>query len=139
MSTFFTIKNGDIVNKSSIKRAFDLPDGSYELEICRRNKRSLPQNNFYFGVCVKMIKDELHRRGHDEFSAQDVHDWLKAMFNYKEIINEETGEFDRIPRSTATLNKDEFNTYIERVQRYAAEKFSLVIPDPGEQMMITYE
>jgi hypothetical protein len=139
MSTFFNIRNGDIVNKSTLKRAFDLPDGYYELDIKKRSRRSLPQNNYYFGVCVKMIKDELWTRGHDDLSAQDVHDWLKSMFNFKEVVNEETGEYDRIPRSTTSLTKDEFNQYIERVQRFAAEKFSLVIPDPGEQMMITYE
>lgn len=138
MTTFFTIRDGDVVQKSSIKKAFDLADGVYELEIKKRNKRSLQQNRYYFGVCVKMIQEELTQRGND-VSLQEVHDWLRSKFNYKEIVNYETGEYERVPKSTTELNKEDFGTYIERIQQFAAEFLGINIPDPGEQMMLQYE
>lgn len=138
MSTFFTIQSGELVNKAIVKKAFDLKDGVYELEIKKRDKRSLQQNRYYFGVCIKMIRDELYERGND-VSIQETHEWINSKFNYLEVINEETGEVERIPQSTTKLNKEGFGLYIEKVQRFGAEFLSITIPDPGEQMMLNYE
>jgi hypothetical protein len=138
MSTFFTIRDHEVVQKSSIKKAFDLADGTYELDIKKRNKRSLQQNRYYFGVCIKMIREKFIERGY-EVSMEDVHDMMRFKFNYIEIIDYETGEIERLPKSTTGLNKDEFGKYIEKIQQYAAQSLDLVIPDPGEQLMLSYD
>lgn len=138
MTTFFTIRNSEVVQKSSIKKAFDLPDGVYELEIKKRNKRSQQQNRYYFGVCVTMIQQQFESYG-NEVSKEQIHDMLRWKFNSIEIYNPETGEVERVPQSTAGMNKEDFGKYIEKIQRYAAIEHNLIIPDPGEQMMIEYD
>lgn len=138
-TVLFNIRGGKATNGMSLRKAFmSLPDGLYELTIKKRNKRSLQQNRYYFGVCVKMIRENLIERGND-VSLEDVHDWLRFKFNYIEIVNYETGEVERLPKSTADLNKEEFGQYIEKIQHYAATSMDLVIPNAGEQMMISYE
>jgi hypothetical protein len=127
------------VNTYAAKNLFDLPDGIYEITVKTKSRRSLQANKYYFGVCVDMIRRELVERGYD-VSVQETHEFLKAQFNSQPLIDENTGELlGEVPRSTTDLNKEEFGDYIQRIQRFAAEKLSIVIPDPGEQMMLEYE
>lgn len=138
-TAFFTIREGELVHKSTIKKTFEgLKDGHYELSITKRNKRSLQQSRYYFGVCVKMVREGLKDMGND-VSIQKTHEWLNAKFNYLELINEQTGEIERIPKSTTDLNKEDFSKYISDIQQFAVEFLNIIIPDPGQQMMIDYE
>lgn len=134
----FTIREGRLLQNPALKKAFELADGSYEMTIKKKDIRSLQQNRYYFGICVKMVQEALIEKGYD-VSLEETHDWLKAKFNFLEIVNEQTGEVDRIPRSTTSLNKDEFARYIGKIQQFAAESLDIVIPDPGEQMMLEYQ
>lgn len=129
------IKNGKIDNPFNVSKIFmSLKDGRYEFEIKAFNKRSNQQNRYYF-KCVEMIRDKMNESG-NEFTKEQVHDWIKWKFNSVEFINEDTGEIERIPQSTTSLGKDKFSELIEKIHRYAAESLDLVIPDPGEQMKI---
>lgn len=113
-----------------------LKDGEYIMTIeKKKRKRSLNQNSYLFGVVVEMVWKGLCDLGH-EVSKEETHEFLKATFNYKEIVNEQTGEIYRIPLSTATLSTVEFNEYVERVVRWAAEFLGIVIPMPNEQIEI---
>ncbi len=132
------IKDGVIANPRVVKKAFTLKDGVYKVTIKHANKRSLQQNRYYFGVVVNMVQDGLTDLGHD-ISQEEVHEWLKSKFNYTEIVNESTGEYERIPRSTTALSKLDFCEYIEKIQRFASEFLNIVIPNPGEQVLIDYE
>jgi hypothetical protein len=138
-SVYFHMRHGMLSNALSIRKAFeDLKEGAYELRIIRRNKRSIPQNRFYWGVCVRLVHDGLKDLGHD-ISLEETHDFLKAKFNYTEIVNEATGEVERIPRSTTEMNKSDFAVYVEKIQQFAAEFLNVQIPNPGEQLAIEYE
>lgn len=138
-NAFFAIRAGELIHKSAIKKAFDgLKDGAYELTITRKSKRSLPQNRYYFGVCVNMVKEALHDLGHD-ISLEETHEWMKSKFNYTEIVNTNTGEVERVPRSTTELSKEDFGAYIEKIQQFAAEFLNIIIPDAGTQMTLDYE
>ena len=135
MKTFclIHIREGKITNPAVIRKAFDgLKDGRYTVDITRQNKRSNPQNAYYWGLVIPLLKKGFEDLGH-ELTAEEVHEFLKAKFNFKEIINEETGEVNQIPLSTTRLSKLEFSEYIEKIQRWAAEFLNLVIPDPGTQ------
>lgn len=134
-TVFFNIRDGQSSNVKLITEAFNLPDGSYELKITKRSKRSLNQNRYYWGICVKMVHDGLKDLGH-EVTLEETHDFLKAKFNYNEIVNESTGEVVSIPKSTTELSKTDFMEYIEKIQRFAAEFLNVVIPDPNTQLSI---
>jgi hypothetical protein len=136
--SFFHIENGKIVNPVAVKRAFKgLPDGRYELKITKKNRRSLNQNRYYFGVCVRMVRDGLVDLGHD-VTLEETHDFLKSKFHSEELVNESTGEIISIPRSTTEMNKEDFSNYIEKIQRFSAEFLNVVIPNPNSQMALDY-
>ena len=132
------IRNGEIQNKSQVKKLFDqLRDGKWMIEIAQANKRSDQQNRYYFGVVVPLIQNAFNERGIDA-SKQEIHDTLKGKFNYVEVVNEETGEYTQIAKSTTGLNKEQFSQYLEKIQIWSAQFLNLVIPDPGVQLTVDY-
>lgn len=132
---YIHIKEGSVTNRDALKRALQLPDGKYRLRINRAGKRSLAQNAYYHGVVVRMVKEGLKQLGH-ELDHEEVHHWLKGKFNYCEVVNTETGEYEKVPVSTTKLTKFLFAEYIGSIQKFAAEFLNIVIPDPGSQSEI---
>jgi hypothetical protein len=135
IDTFFYIANGLVTNKDAIKKAFTLSDGKYRLRISRAGKRSILQNGYYWGAVIPAIQDGLKDLGH-ELDKEEIHDWLKGKFNYTEVINKSTGQYEQVPISTTKLTRTEFCEYIEKIQRFAAEFLNVVIPDPGQSAEI---
>ena len=68
------------------------------------------------------------------YSEKDTHEFLKANFNYKELVNEETGEILRIPKSTTENRTFEMEEFHEICRQKALEFFNVVIPLPNEQL-----
>jgi hypothetical protein len=101
----------------------------------KKKKRSNSQNGYLWAVVNQMVCRRLIDLGHD-VSIEETHDFLKASFNYKELVNEDTGEVFKIPRGTSELSTKEFSEYIERVVRFGAEILGIIIPLPNEQMEI---
>jgi hypothetical protein len=113
-----------------------LRDGDYIMEIKeKKKKRSNSQNGYLWAVVNQMVCKRLIELGHD-VDMEETHDFLKASFNYKEVINENTGEVFKIPKGTSALSTEEFSEYIERVIRFGAEVLDIQIPLPNEQMEI---
>ena len=88
----------------------------------QRSQRSLSQNNYYFGVVVKILSDETG------YELEEMHDILKYQFLKK---GGENGEFERII-STSTLTTAEFEEYLEKIRRWAAGVLNINIPAPNE-------
>ena len=101
----------------------------------RRKKRSLPQNSYYWGIVVPIVQQGFIDLG-NECSKEDVHEFLKAKFNYKEIVNEKTGEIISFPQSTASITTSQFMDYIAEIQRFGSEFLSVRIPDPNEDLKL---
>lgn len=138
-SLIVNMSNGQIQNKKAVREFFlRLKDGRYILEADNSKKRTIPQNKFYWGLVVPMVRKGLNDLG-TEVSMEETHDFLKARFNYQEIVNTTTGEIISIPKSTASLHTIEFMEFIAMVQQFAAEWLNVIIPDPGEQMQMDYD
>lgn len=80
-----------------------------------------------------MIQDRLKDLG-NEFTKEEVHEFLKSRFHFQELVNEQTGEVIQMPRSTTIMTKGRFADYIADIQRWAAQFLDIYIPDPGEQL-----
>lgn len=130
MEFFAEILNG------KFKNVIHISDGRYCVKIEKKNRRSLPQNAYYHSVIVPEIKRGMYEIGYDEISTTEVHEFIKARFLQKEVINKKTGEVLLVPGSTAKLTTIEFNEFIEKCQRFASEFLSVVIPDPNQQVSI---
>ena len=136
--TIASIRNGEIENKKSVRLLFEtLKDGKYLIEISGADKRSNPQNRYYFGIVVPLIQKGIKDLG-TELTKDEVHEFLKARFNISEVVNQETGEAISVPISTTRLNKEQFGEYIDRIQKFAAEFLNIEIPDPGVQTILSY-
>lgn len=137
---FIHITNNVITNRQIIKKAIqELKDGRYSFTIESANKRSLPQNAYYHSVIVPMVKEGLREAGWNEIITDgDAHEYLKATFLKKGLVNEKTGEVIESIGSTATLTTIEFIGLIDAVIQWAAEFLNIQIPYPNEQMQLNY-
>ncbi len=85
-----------------------------------RSQRSTNQNNYYFGVVCKVLGDYFG------YEVDEMHEALKLKFL-------QVGPCD-VPtiKSTTKLNTTEFEDYLERIRRWAATEYSVVVPLPNE-------
>lgn len=109
-------------NRAGFLRMLGLLEGKrIEISIQKlRKKRSLPQNNWYFGVLIPLMAEHLG------VHADDVHRDLKRHFLAVRIDE----NFARV-RSTTELSTDEFSRFMEDCQRLAAE-YGVDVPMPNE-------
>lgn len=135
---FVTKSDGEIVNKKAVRAAWDsVPaNGRFLMTIEDKNKRSLPQNAYYWSCVVPMVKEGLRDAGYDEIKTEeDAHEVMKHLFLKQRVVNKETGEVVfELTRSTTSLTKELFNEYLESIWRWAAEFLNVVIPAPNTQM-----
>ena len=103
------IKNGvlSIRNRKLFDKAvLSFGDCEIELKISKKSrKRTSPQNRYYWGVIVFYWQQILEQEHGDHVTQAQTHGFLKSNFNYFEIVNKETGECLRLPKSTTENNK----------------------------------
>lgn len=135
-----TVTNGKlvIVHKERLLKELQSFEGkALVISIEKRKKnRSSPQNRFYWSVCVQLVLKGLIDAGWNasEVDTETVHDYLKAKFLKKEVVNTNTGEIIELNASTKKLSTVEFMDYIASIQQWAAEYLGLFIPSPNEMI-----
>uniref|UniRef100_A0A6M3M676 Uncharacterized protein n=1 Tax=viral metagenome TaxID=1070528 RepID=A0A6M3M676_9ZZZZ len=90
-----------------------------------KQNRSTPQNNYYWGVVVKMLADELG------YIPNDMHKILADDHAPKKILKV-AGKDKVIAKSTTEMKTDEFETYLESIRRFASLELNCKIPLPNE-------
>ena len=107
-----------------------------EIEIIIKRKyksRSLPQNNFYWGVTIPFFQNLFHEAWGEIRPIEEIHEILKATCNYTEIPNPATGEIQRIPKSTTELTTSEWMDFELQMAQFARDFFNATLPKPNEQ------
>lgn len=87
-----------------------------------RAQRSNPQNNYYWGAVIEPLAEHLG------YEAEELHDLMRVRFLSE---RDERGDVAHI-RSTTKLTTTEFEDYLERIRRWAAEFHEFYIPLPNE-------
>ena len=109
------------------------PDGSYTLSITKhRRGRSLNQNEYLWGCAYPILLDALLDAGWEFTSLEQVHEFFKKLMAQEALVNYETGEIIEIPRSTATMDTQQFSAYIDKLREYAEEFLNVTIPEPDK-------
>lgn len=128
-------QSGEVTNiKAMIALLNSLPDGRFLLTAKNINKRSLPQNSYYWKIVVPMVQEGLYNAGYSEVkSNEDAHEVLKHLFLKKKITNQVTDEVIEIAGSTADLQTLEFNNFLEEVWQWASQYLGINIPEPNQQ------
>lgn len=111
-----------------------LPDDDYDVTLEKHRKAgSAKQRGYYHAVIVDILADYWGVE-HD-----DAHELIRQNCNKKivEVVNKETGEVEEVAigASTAGMNVEQWNLFIERCQRWAAMEFHVVIPNPDPEWM----
>lgn len=129
------VKEGKLSNAKKIRQIVESFEGkTIELIISKASKkRSSPQNRYYWGCIVPIIKEALLQSG-NIFNDEHVHDLLKFKFLKEDLPFGTDGEFITRIKSTAELTTSQFMDYIAQIQQWAAEFLSIDIPDPNEQI-----
>jgi hypothetical protein len=89
-----------------------------------RNKRSVNQSNYYFGVIVKMLSDELG------YSKGEMHEILRGKFLSEEI--RVGNEVIRYAKSTADLKTDAFENLMTDIREWSSSELNIFLPTPNE-------
>lgn len=112
-----------------------------------RNERSEAQNAYLWGVPYKMLSE---RTG---FEKDDLHEWFcGAVFGWKDKKVPKTPRnpegVESVPVRTTTRDENghrdvitwmQFDDFVGYIQRFAASKFGLLIPDPDPNYKINRE
>jgi hypothetical protein len=116
----------NLQNREAFLRYVQTLSGLHDIIIRKHKKdRSIQQNRYYWGVCLKIISDEI---GH---SVEELHQMMKLRFLLEKEV-EIAGEKYGIAKSTTKLTTAEFETYLENIKRFAAAELGIYIPDPHE-------
>jgi len=135
------IKNG--VLYISNRKMFDtalslLPDCHVSVTVKKKYKqRSNSQNAYYWGVIVECWKEILLSEWGEITTAEETHIFLKSNFNSVDVVNENTGEILRMPKSTTQNTTTEQEEFHELCRQKAFEMFNVMIPLPNEQLELT--
>ena len=93
-----------------------------------RANRSDRQNRFYWPCFVVPFGQFLRDQG-ENVTNDDAHEMLKAKFLRVVIHDDKAGPLECF-RSTADLNKSEFNEYLDRCSIWLGEMCGIVTPEP---------
>ncbi len=135
------IVKGQISNPPKVRQAFNLPDGTYRITIAPYKKRTLKQNDYYWGSMLPLVLEGLRNNGYSEVkTVEDAHEVLKHLFLKRNVVQEGTGEvIATIGGSTAGLSTVEFAAFIEEVIKWGFEYLGVTIPGPGEPLLMFTE
>lgn len=137
------LEDGRFVSRAVQQRMKELEGQRVEVMLRpRRSYRTLPQNNYYWGVVVHLIADHMRELGVEgphggPITDQQVHELMAARFlRRSQLVNPDTGEYIDVVVSTSSLTKSEFADYVEQVKSWAMDTFGLEIPAPNEQLSL---
>jgi len=130
---YSTIKDGKMQRNTALQIANDVKNFEGKrvhitLEKLK-SKRSTQQNRLYW-LYVTILANEI---GYDK---NEMHELIKFKFLKREKVFEKTGELFEYLESTAKLSKSDFADFIFNFQKWSAETFDVILPDPGSNFEI---
>lgn len=134
-----------IENRDLIINAIEVYEGKKVTVTIERyyKKRSNKQNRYYWGVIVEHWENILREEWGEIYQDNEVHEFLKSNLNFREVVDQETGEVAlnpitneilRKPKSTtenSTFNQEEYH---EACRQLAYSMFQYTIPLPKEDL-----
>ena len=100
----------------------------------KRKKRSIRQNNYYFGCICDFFKTGALEQWGEHLDTEQAHEELKKHCNFKEVVNIQTGEMiGKISLSTKDLTTLEFEEYEERCRKLIYTFFGIIVTLPNKQ------
>jgi hypothetical protein len=124
----------DNPNQSALAlKVFRSLSGVHRVNVVRyRARRSDRQNRYYWPAFVHAFGDYLREQG-EEYTDDEVHEFFKAKFLRRPVIDKNTGEvLGQAIASTTTLSTTEFNEYLDKVAAWLWHKVGIAVPPPEQ-------
>ncbi len=103
-----------------------------------KKKRSLSQNNWYYGVALPIIMSNILEYTGEEYNKEDLHEFhLEKVVKANKVIKETLGEtiITYTHKRTSDMTTTEFMDFKNQIQTYWAER-GINIPDPNQNDFI---
>lgn len=108
-------------------------NGCYMINITKQHKgRTLNQNDWLWGCVYPILLDGLLDAGWEFTSIEQVHEFFKKQMAQDKVVNFTTGEIVAIPKSTATMDTQQFSMYVDALRAYADDFLNVTIPEPDK-------
>lgn len=108
-------------------------NGCYMINITKQHKgRTLNQNDWLWGCVYPILLDGLLDAGWEFTSIEQVHEFFKKQMAQDKVVNFTTGEIVEIPKSTATMDTQQFSMYVDALRAYAEDFLNVTIPKPDK-------
>lgn len=108
-------------------------NGCYMINVTKQCKgRTLNQNDWLWGCVYPILLDGLLDAGWEFTSVEQVHEFFKKQMAQDKVVNYNTGEIVEIPKSTATMDTQQFSMYIDALRAYAEDFLNITIPEPNK-------
>ena len=98
-----------------------------------KKSRTLKQNGFYWQNYFASQKECFKEMWGETYSDSDLHDWNKNNIFCKEVVDEESGEIFKMPRSSTKLSTVEWEECLEIGRTFFLNKFNWTLPYPNSQ------
>jgi hypothetical protein len=123
------ILNADTMWNSVKYAIMSLKDGVYAWQLPKQHKekRSIQQNNYYWGVVCDLLSKETG------YTPDEIHQILGEKF-----LSYEKNEMTFV-KSTTKLNTNEFENYMEECRRFASMELNCYVPLPNEPGNFHYD
>jgi hypothetical protein len=102
----------------------------------KKRKRSNNQSRYYWGIIIPLVRVGLKDTQGISYSKEEVHEFLKANFNFSEIINEHKNQILRVPLSTTEITTIQAEEYYESIRNFADTFLGVLIPLPNDDFFI---
>lgn len=104
--------------------------GMFKVSIARhRRGRSLRQNAYYWAVVMPAICQGFAEAWGQQVGPDEAHELCPQWFLSRPLVDQATGEqMGVIPGHSSKLDVAEFQNYLERISRFAAERLGVVVP-----------
>jgi len=118
--------------RARFKRALPVLEGQEVEIIVRKPKRpkSEKARGYYWAVVIPYLRECFAEAGYN-LTEHFIHEWVKANFNLKSVVNFETGQVSHFPASTEDNSPEEDTVLFKEIDNFCLEYFNCNLP-PAE-------
>jgi hypothetical protein len=117
-----------ILKRLNWRLAMLCPYCKKEFSVKEAKIRSLQENSYYWGVCLKILSEDTG------YTPNEMHEVCRSMFLNEKVMLKINGKMQEktIPISTTGLTTIEFEEYLSKIRQWASIELSCYLPLPNE-------
>lgn len=109
-----------------------------EITVTFGSKRSSKQNSYYHAVIVGLITSAINEQQGENFTNDEIHNFLKNRFIQGKEIANQNGEVIYIRKSTTDNSTTMQEEYHDQCRTFAMEFLNTYIPLPNEKLELKF-